>query len=200
MWTTHGNFFINGGAQRRHKVLEHFRSHLRSNYWKGDFGWIIMYPEGSRLFLIHEEEKNIVKKSAAAFAVLKPAIEYIVDCTLGYATGIVPALGETMVGEWPNDDSTVQMHYTVHKVDPVWASDEDALKKWMYEQYKAKDALLDNFYRTGSFPGKGRTMQFSTARSFMIQLFWIALFYFHYNIWLRPLANLAVQVVCSAIY
>jgi hypothetical protein len=68
----------------------------------------------------------------------EPPIEYIVDCTLGYPKGVLPGLGEAMLGEWPNDDSTVSIHYKVHKVDPEWSTDEMALKEWLYEQYKVK--------------------------------------------------------------
>lgn len=63
MWTAHGNFFINGGADKRHQVLKEFRNHLKNYYWKHDFGWIVMYPEGSRLYLIKNSEKKFAEKN-----------------------------------------------------------------------------------------------------------------------------------------
>lgn len=46
MWLTHGNYFINGGASKRERLLKQFREHLKDNYWKFDHRWIVMYPEG----------------------------------------------------------------------------------------------------------------------------------------------------------
>jgi hypothetical protein len=61
MWTTHGNFFINGGA--RALVLKEFREHLKALYWKFGYGFVVMYPEGSRLYLIKESEKRFAEKN-----------------------------------------------------------------------------------------------------------------------------------------
>lgn len=90
-------------------------------------------------------------RSAAAFTVLSecvegsnsggqnyPTMDYVVDCTLGYARGDMPSLGETMLGEWPNNTSTVAIHYKVHKIERKWTQDETALREWLYERYKAK--------------------------------------------------------------
>ena len=52
MWYLHGNFFINGSRREREKKLDVFRQHLMREYWKGDFTWLVVYPEGTRLFLI----------------------------------------------------------------------------------------------------------------------------------------------------
>uniref|UniRef100_A0A915A811 Phospholipid/glycerol acyltransferase domain-containing protein n=1 Tax=Parascaris univalens TaxID=6257 RepID=A0A915A811_PARUN len=62
MWLTHGNYFINGGASQRERLLKQFREHLKDNYWKFDHRWIVMYPEGSRLYLIRESNARYAKR------------------------------------------------------------------------------------------------------------------------------------------
>lgn len=262
MWTAHGNFFINGGSAHRNKKLADFREHLATNYRKHDYGWVVMYPEGSRLFLIRDSEVEFCGKnglqpfrhcahprSGAAFSALSVCaapgssdvkydskermkltptsaqadgivrngkrldddtvatvaindnIEYVVDCTLGYARGAVPELGDAMLGEWPDDESNVvAVHYRVHRVRAEWVTDEAKLRAWLYEQYKVKDDLLDDFYRTGRFPGAGRAVHFSLGRNVTVQAFWLALFYFHFNAWLRPLIAFAINAVWSIIF
>ncbi|VDK26780.1 unnamed protein product [Anisakis simplex] len=63
MWLTHGNYFINGGASQRERLLNQFRDHLKNNYWKYDHGWLVMYPEGSRYYLIRESNARYAKKN-----------------------------------------------------------------------------------------------------------------------------------------
>jgi lysophosphatidylglycerol acyltransferase 1 len=213
MWTAHGNFFINGGASKRAGVLQQFREHLINNYWKFDYGWVVMYPEGSRLFLIKNSEKAFAEKNGikpftncahprigAAHAVLSVCgpseksstkarvgsgapMEYIIDCTLGYPNGNVPKLGKAMFGEWLN--SNVAIHYSIHPIQPEFAN-EEVLKEWMYKQYEKKDKLLEDYYRTGKFPGKPRPISYSIFRNVLVEIFWITLFYAHYSIWIRP--------------
>lgn len=51
MWLAHGNFFINGGASKRERMLCDFKNHLLKRYWKNDYGWVVMYPEGLLTFI-----------------------------------------------------------------------------------------------------------------------------------------------------
>ncbi|VDN54211.1 unnamed protein product [Dracunculus medinensis] len=141
MWLIHGNFFINGGSSKREKQLNDFKEHLRKYYWKHDYGWLIMYPEGSRLFLIKENNKRFAEKighkvykhcalprvgaahaalgislfslgtSDVAYSGLGKPIEYIVDCTIAYYKGDVANLGQYLMGEFPHGVSTVGIHY-----------------------------------------------------------------------------------------
>ena len=47
MWTSHGNFFVNGGPTKKEKLLKSFRQHLTDYFWSWDYRWVVMYPEGS---------------------------------------------------------------------------------------------------------------------------------------------------------
>lgn len=68
----------------------------------------------------------------------KDGIKYIIDCTIGYPNGEVPTLSDIMISEWPNDNSNLAIHYSVHKLRPEWAKNEEALRDWLYKQYKIK--------------------------------------------------------------
>ncbi|VDM62372.1 unnamed protein product [Angiostrongylus costaricensis] len=87
MWMAHGNFFINGGASRKTALLRSFKNHLRNFFYKFDYRWIVMYPEGSRLFLI--------KESCARFAEemrLQP-LSHCVYPRSGAAHAVIDVLG-----------------------------------------------------------------------------------------------------------
>ncbi|KAF1748309.1 hypothetical protein GCK72_024776 [Caenorhabditis remanei] len=217
MWTSHGNFFVNGGASKRDSVINAFRDHLKNSYYKYDFGWVIMYPEGSRFYLVKKTgrsfaEKNNLKpldncvypRTGAAHAVLDvlgPAddsftlsrcgkgapIKYIIDATIGYRRGVVPDISDAMMGDWATVDTP---DFAVHyDVIPVKKewADEEKLKEFLYERYAIKDKLLAEFYKTGSFPGKQTKIVPNNYEMSLAQVFWGTLYYAHYYYWLRPL-------------
>ncbi|KAE9419598.1 hypothetical protein Angca_009747, partial [Angiostrongylus cantonensis] len=96
MWMAHGNFFINGGASRKTVLLSSFKNHLRNFFYKFDYRWIVMYPEGSRLFLI--------KESCARFAEemrLQP-LSHCVYPRTGAAHAVIDVLGPARGSEEGN--------------------------------------------------------------------------------------------------
>lgn len=217
MWLSHGNYFINGGASKRERILKEFKVHLKNNYWKYEHGWIVMYPEGSRLFLIKESSARFatrlglkplqhcaLPRTGAAHAILDLAgkasdddkmarcglggpIDYVVDCTIGYRKGEVPNLVNYMTGEIPQDDFFIGAHYKIYPAQAEW-SDEEKLKEWLYERYQEKDKLLDNFYKTDTFPTRPRPIRFPLSRCVVVETFWTLLFYLHYWLWMKPLS------------
>ncbi|VDO41893.1 unnamed protein product [Onchocerca flexuosa] len=62
MWIIHGNYFVDGGAAKRNQMLENFKTHLKRNYWKYDHRWIVIYPEGGRLYLIKENNARYASR------------------------------------------------------------------------------------------------------------------------------------------
>jgi lysophosphatidylglycerol acyltransferase 1 len=95
-------------------------------------------------------------------------------------------LGNAILGDWPNNNPNVAVHYKIHKIRPEW-QDEEKLKEWLYEQYEEKDKLLEKFYSTGSFGGKRQVVNFPISRSLFVEFFWLAISYLHYNTWFKPL-------------
>ncbi|GMR33158.1 hypothetical protein PMAYCL1PPCAC_03353, partial [Pristionchus mayeri] len=229
MWTSHGNFFVNGGPNKREKLLETFRKHLSDYFWSWNYGWVVMYPEGSRLFMIRDSAARFAEKNGlaplrhcayprtgAAHAVMEVCapssedpsvarsgggapIEYIIDATLGYPKGCVADIGSALMGEWPLETSKIGLHFKIHKVKPEWA-DEEKLKDFLYEKYKEKDDLLDKYYRTGEFPGEKRTVQLSTWTIMASQAFWSALYYAHYSLWIAPLCSAALSSITAFLF
>ena len=63
-WQLHGNYFINGGRTKRKEALEQFTQHLNEHYWAEHYTWLVMYPEGSRLFLIRESSRKFAQANA----------------------------------------------------------------------------------------------------------------------------------------
>lgn len=122
-----------------------------------------------------------------------PAVEYIIDATLGYPKGAVPNIGSAIVGEWPSSDGRVCVHYDVYKVDPEWAN-ETNLQAFLYKRYQAKDELLQQFYTTNSFPGEARPVVVSQLMMLLTEWIWIFLYYTHYTIWIRPLFSYMVSL------
>uniref|UniRef100_A0A915PUU7 Phospholipid/glycerol acyltransferase domain-containing protein n=1 Tax=Setaria digitata TaxID=48799 RepID=A0A915PUU7_9BILA len=178
MWIIHGNYFVDGGAAKRNQMIEDFKIHLKRNYWKYDHRWIIMYPEGARLYRIKESNARYaaregykiyrhcaLPRSGAAHAAIEVtatdnygnngdtenSLEYIVDCTLGYQNGDVPSIGSWLLGELPNGIPNVAIHYKIYEVKSEW-KDENILRGWLYRIYEEKDELLEKYYKSGVFP------------------------------------------------
>jgi len=182
------------------------------------FGWLIMYPEGSRLHLAQRSALRYARKhgfdalkhcalprtGAAKIVVdtcgpsamhnhapnLRP-IEHIIDVTIGYRAGIINDIWSAMSGAWPNDDGTVGVHYRVHRVVGELANDEMKLRDWLYERYRDKDRLLDNYYRHGYFERKDEPSRvlipFSVTRAIAVQCFWLMSAYLHMRLWIAPM-------------
>ncbi|MFH4976601.1 hypothetical protein AB6A40_003310 [Gnathostoma spinigerum] len=237
MWLVHGNFFINGGASRRKQVLEEFKVYLTNNYWKYDYRWIVMYPEGSRLYLIKESNAKYAAKtgqpifkhcalprSGAAHAVLDVAgkargieemgegslavcgmggpIEYVVDSTIGYKNGDVPSLMKAMLGEYPNNQSTISVYYRIYQTRPEW-SEENVLRKWLCDRYAEKDKLLDYYYENGRFPTDrmhARRLYFPLSQSIIAEMFWLGLYYIHHVLWIKLLTLYLFRLVTSLLF
>ncbi|PAV88329.1 hypothetical protein WR25_07575 [Diploscapter pachys] len=166
MWTLHGNFFINGGASQRDGVLAQLKRHISSYFHKYDLTWIVMYPEGSRLYLIEESNKRFAERNnltplkncafprtGAAHAVLSvlgpqegspdqsrcgngPPIEYIIDATIGYKKGLVPELKNAILGDWPMPGS--------HRIHIHWQA-IPVRPEWGYNEEALKNFLYDRY-------------------------------------------------------
>uniref|UniRef100_A0A0N4ZPD4 PlsC domain-containing protein n=1 Tax=Parastrongyloides trichosuri TaxID=131310 RepID=A0A0N4ZPD4_PARTI len=229
MWMAHGNFFINGGAKRRERVLNDFRKHLNSLYWTNDLGYIVMYPEGSRFYLIKESgakfslqnnlkhlkhcayprigaakaildvvgPKNIKENEKDKKGFIKKPLKYIVDCTLGYHKGEVPDLRDVLLQEWPNNNSTVGIHYKIYEVTSEMC-DEKYLQEFLYKCYVEKDKLLEYYYKYDAFPNsKPRLVHFPWTRMIFVESFWLTFFFASIYLIVKPTIIFLYQTVIS---
>ncbi|VDL69403.1 unnamed protein product [Nippostrongylus brasiliensis] len=192
MWSSHGNFFINGGASRKAALLSSFRKHLCNLFHKFNFHWIVMYPEGSRLFLIKESSSRFAEKLKL------PQLRHCAYPRSGAAHAVLDVLGPTSSHGCDSGDSVPSrcgegpaIDYIIDAtiVAPEWAV-ESKLQEFLYKRYQEKDALLHDYYRTGHFPGEGRPVIVSHFMMLFSQLFWIGLYYCHHTIWIRPLFSI----------
>ncbi|PIC34640.1 hypothetical protein B9Z55_014234 [Caenorhabditis nigoni] len=166
---------------KREETLSHLRRHFDRIYHEVDLRWVCLYPEGSRLFLIqkrnadYEKKKNLpalqhcaYPRLGAALSAIKvlgpdptdpskanngrgPPLKYLVDVTLGYPDGIVLPTHEAFLSAWLNGGGKpYAIHYETFEMDPKW-SDEEELRKFLFDRYQKKDKLLDSYYKTGSF-------------------------------------------------
>lgn len=81
--------------------------------------------------------------------VKKRPLKWVVDITIGYPEG--DALGlTTVVGGWRKPCCTT-LYYRKYPIDQV-PLDTEELTKWLYQRFVEKEALLEEFYKTGKFP------------------------------------------------
>jgi 1-acyl-sn-glycerol-3-phosphate acyltransferase len=125
--------------------------------------WLISFPEGTRLtpdkLAASREyaaehglaplEHLLVPRSkgfVASVTGLRSHVTAVYDVTIGYEGG-VPTLWQYVKGY----AKRAHLHVRRWPVAEL-PTDEDAVGAWLQARYQEKDRLLDDFYRTGSFP------------------------------------------------
>lgn len=178
---THGDFFITQGKDVRNTQLQRLRDHIVNVYLRRGLKWIVLFPEGGFLrkriatsqryarnnnypILEHVTLPRIgamktVLETLSAENLSKIAkgrkeepLKWVVDITIGY-----PDIGKPLDlltisgGFWK--PCVVHLHYRRYPVSEVPIGDAEALTAWLYDRWVEKEDLLDEFYRTGRFPG-----------------------------------------------
>lgn len=124
--------------------------------------WFVTFPEGTRLTEAkadasrrYAEEHGVTpmrhvliprtKGFVASIQGLRNHLDAVYDVTIGYERG-VPTL-------WQYINGLVKRAHMHVRRYPVQAlpEDDDALATWLLDRFRAKDALLDGYYRTGRF-------------------------------------------------
>ncbi|CAJ0933562.1 unnamed protein product, partial [Mesorhabditis belari] len=104
------------------------------------------------------------------------------------------------MGDFPLNDPSIAIHYDVIPVKPEWAN-EEKLQEFLYERYRRKDELLNEFYKTGQFPGESRgTVQVNGWLMLRAQVFWMGSYYLHHILWIKPLWTFVVACLYSMIF
>ncbi|CAL2040640.1 unnamed protein product [Caenorhabditis brenneri] len=194
-------------VNKREETLSSLRRHFDNIYHEVDLRWVCLYPEGSRLFLIQkrnsEYEKNkslpplthcAYPRLGAALSAIKvlgpspndpskanngkgPPLKYLVDVTLGYPDGEILPTHEAFLSAMRNGGGKpYAIHYEIFDMDPKW-SDEEELRKFLFDRYQKKDKLLDSYYKTGSFSPDAKEAPFPSDIIIIgFQLLQLALF------------------------
>uniref|UniRef100_A0A8R1DSP6 PlsC domain-containing protein n=1 Tax=Caenorhabditis japonica TaxID=281687 RepID=A0A8R1DSP6_CAEJA len=168
-------------SSKREMVLRNIREHFDKIYYERDLRWVCLYPEGSRLFLLKkgnakfEKDNNLptltncaYPRLGAALSALKvlgpdpknpeksnngrgPPLKYLVDVTLGYPNKAQGSVFDIFYNSLLyGNEGPFAIHYETFDMDPKW-SEEEELRKFLFDRYQKKDKLLEDYYKTGSF-------------------------------------------------
>uniref|UniRef100_A0A8D8CVN7 Acyl-CoA:lysophosphatidylglycerol acyltransferase 1 n=1 Tax=Culex pipiens TaxID=7175 RepID=A0A8D8CVN7_CULPI len=115
---------------------------------------------------------------------LSDCLEYILDVTIGYPNGKPLDLPNIMHG-FRNPCQTY-LFYRLYRSSEV-PRDSESLTRWLYDRFFEKERLLEEFYRTGTFPcGSSATLptvvQQDLLRFLLIHLFFVTSTYVHYQL------------------
>ncbi|XP_037293301.1 acyl-CoA:lysophosphatidylglycerol acyltransferase 1-like isoform X2 [Manduca sexta] len=113
------------------------------------------------------------------------SIEWILDVTIAYPDRIPLHLQDVVCGIRPA--CTTHLHYRLYPSSEV-PSDTEGMTQWLYDRFIEKDAMLEEFYKTGKFPSKGsgpyvvRQVRQDNLRYLILHSFFIASTFLQYNI------------------
>lgn len=115
---------------------------------------------------------------------LSDCLEYILDITIGYPNG-KPLDLPNIVHGFRNPCQTY-LFYRLYRSSEV-PRDNESLTRWLYDRFFEKEKLLEEFYRTGTFPcGSSATLptvvQQDLLRFLLIHLFFVTSTYVHYQL------------------
>ncbi|XP_015513986.2 acyl-CoA:lysophosphatidylglycerol acyltransferase 1 isoform X1 [Neodiprion pinetum] len=116
--------------------------------------------------------------------VAKPELSWVLDITIAYPQGKPIDLPTIVTGSRPPCDTV--LFYRVYPSSQV-PKEPELLTKWLYDRWVEKEALLENFYKYGTFPQapgtpqNGSKIQQDPLRFLVLHLFFITSSYIHYN-------------------
>ncbi|XP_014226873.1 acyl-CoA:lysophosphatidylglycerol acyltransferase 1-like isoform X1 [Trichogramma pretiosum] len=130
----------------------------------------------------NSSEQQINTRSV--MSVVKPEIRWILDITIAYPQGKPIDLFTMITGSRPPCQTV--LFYRIYPTSMV-PKEPEQLSKWLYDRWAEKEALLDNFYKYGTFEGTQRLntedskVQQDLLRYLVIHLFFITSSYIHYG-------------------
>lgn len=126
---------------------------------------------------------------------LSDCLEYILDITIGYPNGKPLDLPNIVHGM--RNPCQTYLFYRLYRSSEV-PRDSESLTRWLYARFFEKERLLEEFYRTGSFPCNSSSSTTTTTttttqcgptvvqqdllRFLLIHLFFVTSTYVHYQL------------------
>jgi len=205
--------FVERKRETDQKLLEH-----RFKSWAEDkvHLWLFLFPEGTdysqekrnksitwaKEHGVNYEYKNLLVPRVTGFITsveqLRNNVDVIYDLTIGYQGKKKPTFLRCVLGIEPTRACFHIRRFPISEIP----RDEEGLTKWLYECFKTKDELLENFKATGSFPPgeigpqtlkPPRVLYFWLAWWILLTPFWIyCLAYWSHFKWLVLIANIPV--------
>ncbi|XP_053980514.1 acyl-CoA:lysophosphatidylglycerol acyltransferase 1-like isoform X2 [Hylaeus anthracinus] len=130
-----------------------------------------------------DNRANIVLDTGMTVA--KPEINWVLDITIAYPQGKPIDLPTIITGSRPPCETVLFYRVFPSSVVP---REPELLSKWLYDRWVEKEALLENFYKYGTFLGtqassnEGSKIHQDPLRFLVLHLFFITSSYIHYNI------------------
>ncbi|CAN7937882.1 unnamed protein product [Ixodes hexagonus] len=177
---THGDFFITQGKDVRNTQLAKLKDHILNVYLRRGLKWIVLFPEGGFLRKRIATSQSYCFKTAVPvtyylrqigslktplacvsqsqfFPFHSPgrkeeALKWVVDITVGYPDA--KPLDLLAISGGFRKQCVVHLHYRRFLVSEVPFGETETLTRWLYDRWVEKEDLLDEFYRTGRFPGR----------------------------------------------
>jgi lysocardiolipin and lysophospholipid acyltransferase len=151
--------------------------------------WVGMYPEGTRITDAKRAESwsfaeknglprlnNVLLPRTKGFTFItekvRPVLDCIYDVTIAYKGG--PAYIRHALTDGVFQTSAVHMHVQRIPVADL-PQGEPALKQWLLERFKQKDALLAHFHEHQNFPGSRNFCPPATTRLINTYFAWAML-------------------------
>ncbi|XP_028175252.1 acyl-CoA:lysophosphatidylglycerol acyltransferase 1-like [Ostrinia furnacalis] len=111
------------------------------------------------------------------------SIEWILDLTIAYPDRVPLHLQDVVCAIRP--PCTTHLHYRLYPSSEV-PTDTEGMTNWLYDRFIEKDKMLEEFYRTGSFPSGSntnvcRTVRQDNLRYLILHLFFIASTFIQYK-------------------
>ncbi|XP_043931009.1 acyl-CoA:lysophosphatidylglycerol acyltransferase 1 [Protopterus annectens] len=97
-----------------------------------------------------QQENGTIAGENSVASVRKPAsLQWVVDVTIGYPSANPIDIQTWILGYRP--PTVIHVHYRKYPAKEV-PIESEALSSWLYERFIEKEALLEHFYKTGTFP------------------------------------------------
>jgi 1-acyl-sn-glycerol-3-phosphate acyltransferase len=158
MWFLDCPFLKRDWAEDRASIERTFQNFLRDQIPL----WLVSFPEGTRLtsqklaasrqYAIDHSMQPLdhllvprTKGFVASVHGLRSHVRAVYDITIGYERG-VPTLWQYTKGYCRR----AHLHLRRYPIESIPEQDEQ-LANWLIDRYREKDALLDRFYRDGTF-------------------------------------------------
>lgn len=131
-----------------------------------------------------DQQENSSLLNRSDMTVAKPEISWVLDITIAYPQGKPLDLPTIITGSRPPCETVLFYRLFPSTVVP---REPEQLSKWLYDRWVEKEALLEHFYKHGTFLGtnssnrSGLKVQQDPLRFLVLHLFFITSSYIHYS-------------------
>ncbi|XP_058805821.1 acyl-CoA:lysophosphatidylglycerol acyltransferase 1-like [Phymastichus coffea] len=133
---------------------------------------------------IQNNNSSTGSNSTSILSVTKSEIRWVLDITIAYPQGKPIDLLTIITGTRPPCNTV--LFYRIFPTSSV-PKEPEQLSRWLFDRWTEKEALLENFYKHGTFIGtqqidlENSMIQQDPLRYLVLHLFFMTSSYIHYN-------------------